>query len=184
MHDASGVLLSFTPFRDMSTLSENFRVVWWLSLPGKEDFQAFTFRLSENVWNWRLLLFGRVGKRRESDPGPCSLWKHHRWIYAGNLFSPFVACFFVVQPNMYDDQDSRKSDPKICKVQEHQRWMYGGGYQQNFALEILSPPLLIFSMLLRHPLCLFVCFVSHSQKISQPKLDDNQEWRKYVLSSS
>ena len=126
MHDALGVLLSFTPFRDMSTLSENFRVVWWLSLPGKEDFQAFTFRLSENVRDWRLLLFGRVGKRRESDPGPCSLRKHHRWIYAGNLFSPFVACFFVVQPNKYDDQDSRKSDPKICKLQEHQRWMYGG----------------------------------------------------------
>ena len=153
MHDASGVLLSFTPFRDMSRLSENVRVVCWPSLPWKEDFQAFTFRLSENVRDWRLLLVGRVGKRRKSDPGPCSLRKHHRWIYAGNLykytfFCLFVGfiptndahaeylpmnicwyfvytlcCLFLCCPAKYD---SRKSDPKICKVQGHQRWMYGG----------------------------------------------------------
>ena len=121
MHDASGVLLSFTPFRDVSRLSENFRVVWWLSLPGKEDFQAFTFRLSENVRNWRLLLFGRVGKRRKSDPGPCSLQKHHRWIYAGNLYiyALFLVCLLVLSHPM-------------MHMRKHHRWIYAGNLYSPF----------------------------------------------------
>lgn len=84
----------------------------------------------------------------------------YRWIYVGILYTPFVACFFVVQPNMNQENLTLKS-AKCRDINDE--CMVVIEMLTKFCLRNSNPPLLIFSMLLRHPLCLFVCFVSHSQ---------------------
>ena len=85
---------------------------------------------------------------------------NYRWIYAGILYTPFVACFFFVQPNMIQENLTLKS--ANCR-NINDECMVVIEMLTKFCLRNSSPLILIFLMLLRHPLCLFVCFVSHSQ---------------------